>query len=311
MKTVPELLDIYSNDRRIFELSRWGYLEQIRGRCQNETNDSSGILSMTHHDLSAIQHFLIDMDGTLYLGDRSIDGAAGFIRFLEESGRNYLFFTNNCSVDAGYYEEKLGRMGIDAAADRVLTSGEATARYLRSETDYRRVYVVGTPSLENELSGAGFEVTDTNPDVVVVGFDTTLTYAKLEVACGLLLKGIPYVATNPDKVCPTETGYVPDCGSIVALLEEATGRRPRFIGKPNPAMARMGMQKLGAEPETTAMIGDRLYTDMQMAYDTWMASILVLSGETAVEDLEGVARRPDFIFESVRELHTRLAGEAD
>lgn len=266
---------------------------------------------MTHHDLNAIQHFLIDMDGTLYLGGRSIDGAAEFICFLSESGRDYLFFTNNCSVDAGYYAEKLGRMGIDAAADRVLTSGEATARYLNAETDYRRVYVVGTKSLENELGGAGFEVTETNPDVVVVGFDTTLTYAKLETACGLLGAGLPYIATNPDKVCPTETGYIPDCGSIVALLEEATGRRPRFIGKPNPEMARMGMDKLGAEPETTAMIGDRLYTDMQMAYDTGMASILVLSGETAAEDLEGVERRPDIVFESVRELHARLVGDLD
>jgi HAD superfamily hydrolase (TIGR01457 family) len=266
---------------------------------------------MNNDDLRAIQHFLLDMDGTLYLGDRLIDGAADFVHFLERSGRKYLFFTNNCSVDARYYAEKLGRMGIDAAADRVLTSGEATARHLTSETDYRRVYVVGTASLENELGSAGFEVTDTNPDVVVVGFDTTLTYAKLETACRLLSAGIPYFATNPDKVCPTETGYIPDCGSIVALLDEATGRRPIFVGKPNPEMARMGMQKMGAEPETTAMIGDRLYTDMQMAYDTGLASILVLSGETAREDLEGVARRPDLVFESVRELHGRLVGDVD
>ena len=266
---------------------------------------------MTHRDLSGIQHFLIDMDGTLYLGGRSIDGAAEFIRFLEESGRGYLFFTNNCSVDAGYYVEKLGRMGIVTTADRILTSGEATARYLEAQTDYGRVYVVGTPSLEKELGGAGFEVTETKPDVVVVGFDTTLTYAKLETACRLLREGVPYIATNPDRVCPTETGYIPDCGSIVALLEAATGRRPRFIGKPNPEMARMGMDKLGAGPETTAMVGDRLYTDMQMAYDAGMASILVLSGETGREALDGVARRSDFVFESVRELHTHLAGNLD
>lgn len=266
---------------------------------------------MNNHDLRMIQHLLLDMDGTLYLGDRPIDGAADLIHFLDKSRLSYLFVTNNCSVDANHYAEKLGRMGIDTTADHVLTSGEATARYLSSETEFRRLYVVGTAPLENELSEAGFELTDANPDVVVIGFDTTLTYAKLESACQLLSAGIPYVATNPDRVCPTETGYIPDCGSIVALLEEATGRRPFFVGKPNPEMARMGMQKIGAEPEATAMIGDRLYTDMQMAYDTGLASILVLSGETAREDLEGVERRPDHVFESVRELRARLSGDLD
>ncbi|HEO70724.1 MAG TPA: HAD-IIA family hydrolase [Candidatus Hydrogenedentes bacterium] len=257
--------------------------------------------------LASLRYFLLDMDGTVYLGPHPIEGAPEFIRFLGESGRRYLFFTNNPTADAEQYSVKLERMGIHADPTEVLTSGEATARYLVSETAYRRVYVLGTPSFEAELQRAGLEMEDEEPEVVVLSFDKTLTYAKLERACLLLRKGIPYVATNPDKLCPTEYGYIPDCGSMAALLEAATDRLPRFIGKPNREMVRMGLQKLGAEPERTAMVGDRLYTDMQMAYNAGITSILVLSGETTRDRLEALERRPDFVFSSVRELHSALA----
>jgi len=255
----------------------------------------------------ALQCFLLDMDGTLYLGPDPIDGAAAFVRFLQESGRRHLFFTNNPTRDAAQYSRKLAGMGIAAAPGDVLTSGEATARYLTTETAYRNVYVVGAPSFEAELRQAGLAVADEDPDAVVLAFDKTLTYAKLEKAALFLREGLPYIATNPDKVCPTEYGCIPDCGATAALLEAATGRTPKYIGKPNPEMVRMALDKLGAAPEATAMVGDRLYTDMEMAYRSGITSILVLSGETKREDLEQADRRPDFVFESVRELHGSLA----
>ncbi|NUM55167.1 MAG: HAD-IIA family hydrolase [Candidatus Hydrogenedentes bacterium] len=256
--------------------------------------------------MKRLRYFLLDLDGTIYLGKNPLPGAAEFIRFLVESGRPHLFFTNNSSRSAREYAEKLTTMGIPSTPDDVLSSGEATARYLLSETPHRRLFVVGTPSFELELRQAGFELADSNPDAVVLGFDNTLTYAKLERACLLLRQGLPFYATNPDKVCPTEYGYIPDCGSIAALLHEAAQRTPEFIGKPNPAMVRMGMAKIGATPGATAMVGDRLYTDMQMAYNAGTTSILVLSGETARKDLDGAGRTPDFVFESVQELHAAL-----
>ena len=254
-----------------------------------------------------LRYLLLDMDGTVYLGPNPIEGSPEFIRFLRESGRKFLFFTNNPTRDAAQYSQKLAKMGIAAEPADILTSGEATARYLLSETGFRRVFVVGTPSFETELTRAGLTLTDEGPDAVVLAFDTALTYAKLEKACLLLRDGAPYVATNPDKVCPTEYGYIPDCGATAELLRAATnGRWPKFIGKPNAEMVRMGMQKLGAAPEATAMVGDRLYTDMQMAYNAGITSILVLSGETARDDLAKADRQPDFVFASVAALHEAM-----
>ncbi|HOF39736.1 MAG TPA: HAD-IIA family hydrolase [Candidatus Hydrogenedentes bacterium] len=259
--------------------------------------------------LAALRHFLLDLDGTLYLGSNPIDGAAAFVRYLVESGRKRLFFTNNCSVDAAYYEEKLARMGIPAARDDILTSGEATVRYLATGTPYRRVFVLGTPSFEAELRAGGLTLVDDDAEAVVLAFDRTLTYAKLETACGLLRDGVPYFATNPDKVCPTATGYIPDCGSMAALLFESTGRWPKYIGKPNPEMVAMGLQKLGGQAQDkaiTAMVGDRLYTDIQMARQSGIAAILVLSGETRESDLANAEQTPDYVFASVKALHAAL-----
>jgi HAD superfamily hydrolase (TIGR01457 family) len=260
-------------------------------------------------ELAQIRFFLLDMDGTVYLGPNVIDGAREFIQYLRDTGRGFLFFTNNPSSDAAQYSRKLERMGIETAPGNILTAGEATARYLTAETPYRRVYVVGTPSFEAELRQAGLELDEKDPEAVVLAFDKTLTYAKLEKACLLLRAGLPYIATNPDRVCPTEYGYIPDCGAMAALLEAATGRLPKYIGKPNPEMVRMGLAKLGAAPQATAMVGDRLYTDMEMAYRAGITSILVLSGESTTEDVERAARKPDHVFTSVKALHQALAAQ--
>jgi HAD superfamily hydrolase (TIGR01450 family) len=197
-------------------------------------------------------------------------------------------------------------MGVPAGAEDILTSGEATVRYLLTQTPHRRVYVLGTNSLEREFIAGGFELDNQSPEAVVLAYDRTLTYAKLETAALLLQQGLPYFATNPDLVCPTERGPIPDCGSMAALLEKATGRVPTYIGKPHRHMVDMALDKLRANRETTAMVGDRLYTDMQMAYDSGVASILVLSGETKKADVEAAERQPDYVMGSLAELHAAL-----
>lgn len=259
--------------------------------------------------LRDIHHFLLDMDGTVYLGPNAIDGATDFIATLRAQGKHFLFFTNNPTKDAAAYAKKLRGMGIEVAPGDVLTSGEATARYLAVETPYRRVFAVGTPSFEEELRRAGLTLTGDAPEAVVLAFDTTLTYAKLERACLLLRAGLPYFATNPDRLCPTEYGYIPDCGATAALLEAATERTPQYIGKPNAAMIRMGLEKLGARVEDTAMVGDRLYTDMEMAFRAGAVPVLVLSGETTREQLAAAPRKPDYVFESVGEIARVLRGK--
>jgi HAD superfamily hydrolase (TIGR01457 family) len=248
--------------------------------------------------------FLMDMDGTVYLGRRLLPGAKSFFRLLNRRGIPYLFFTNNSSADRKLYRDKLAGMGLEVAADQIITSGEATVLYLTTRTPHRRIYVLGTPSLEREFRDAGLTLAHEKVDAVVLGFDKTLTYAKLERACHLLRGGAAFIATHPDKVCPTERGPIPDTGSMIALIRTATGRRPTVVGKPHPRMVAMALHKLGPgfRGRDVAIVGDRLYTDMRMGRRAGLTSILVLSGETKREDLKRARDKPDFVFESIREV---------
>ncbi|NLO33931.1 MAG: HAD-IIA family hydrolase [Candidatus Hydrogenedentes bacterium] len=256
--------------------------------------------------INRINAFLLDMDGTVYLGPNLIDGAVEFISYLQQSEIPFLFLTNNPSADSDYYQNKQKRMGINVEVSSILTAGAATARYLQKETLYRRLCVLGTPSFEQELLRVGMDLEHEDPEAVVIAFDKTLTYEKLERACLLVSAGLPYIATNPDRVCPTEYGYIPDCGAIAALIESATGRLPKFIGKPEPAFAQLALQVLGREAGETAMVGDRLYTDIAMAHEADMPGILVLSGESTKEDVEKATRKPDLVYYSVKELQKAL-----
>ncbi len=259
------------------------------------------------NSLNKVKCFLLDMDGTIYLGNRILPGAKDFIDYLRCSGRKFLFFTNNPTKNAEQYVEKLRKLGIDnISKDHILTSGMATVEFLKRETDYKKLFVVAPPSFEEELKTAGFVLTDESPDAVVVSFDITLTYEKLRKATYFIRKGLPYIGTNPDLVCPTEEGPIPDCGAIASLLYCATGRYPKYIGKPNPEMIKMALKILGENEEVTAMVGDRLYTDMEMAYRSGVTSILVLSGETNKEDLLKTERKPDYVFNSVADLLQEL-----
>ncbi|MCX8064903.1 MAG: HAD-IIA family hydrolase [Candidatus Hydrogenedentes bacterium] len=256
--------------------------------------------------IDRIRCFLIDMDGTIYLGNKVYPGAKEFVDYLIATNRKFLFFTNNPTKDSDQYSKKLNGFGIKAGSDKILTSGMATLEYLRRQTNFKRLFVVAPPSFERELAKAGFILTDDKPEAVVVSFDITLTYEKLRKATYFIRKGLPYIGTNPDLVCPTEEGPIPDCGAIASLLYCATGRYPKYIGKPNPEMIQMALEVLGEDKAVTAMVGDRLYTDMEMAYRSGVTSILVLSGETKLEDLQKVERKPDFVFESVKELLDEL-----
>lgn len=257
--------------------------------------------------------FLLDMDGTIYLDEALFDGTADFLDYVRRSGGRYLFLTNNSSRSVTAYVEKLRRLGIAATAEDFLTSVDAliadlTARGWRNKL----VYAFGTTSFQQQLAQAGFRLTERpEPEVeaLVCGFDTELTFQKLEDACILLNRGVEFVAANPDWVCPTWYGYVPDCGSVCEMLFRATGRRPRFIGKPEPAMAQLAMQRCGIAPAQTLMVGDRLYTDIACGVHAGIDTALVLSGESTMADIPASPEKPAYIFDNIRDLLNHLIGE--
>ncbi|MGI6261438.1 MAG: HAD-IIA family hydrolase [Acutalibacteraceae bacterium] len=254
------------------------------------------------HPICSKKLFLLDMDGTLYLGNHLFPQTLPFLSAVRSHGGRCIYVTNNSSKSVDAYVQKLAQLGIAAKEDDFLTSSQATARYLRKMHPETLFYVLGTHSLKQELAQSGVAVTDQLSDSVgglVMGYDTELTFQKLEDACRLLLRDIPYIATNPDWVCPTEFGYVPDCGSVSTMLKNATGKWPKFIGKPEPEMIRLAMEKTGFAPEETIVIGDRIYTDIASGLNAGVSTALVLSGETTREVLEASERKPEFVFDSV------------
>lgn len=258
------------------------------------------------NNLHRIRCFLLDMDGTFYLGNSILPGALNFMRYLADSGRKHLFFTNNSSCAAPYYAAKLKRLGWEAEPEDILTSGEATVLYLLQQKAGAKVYLLGTSELQDEFAAAGLCLTDQNPDFVVLGFDKTLTYDKLENACRLIRMGIPFIATHPDINCPTEDGFIPDCGAMIELIKASTGVSPYIIGKPYPEIIRSAFAKVSCPPEQIAVVGDRLYTDIQAGKNAGIASILVLSGETKRSGLVAAAVTPDYVFENIGELAEAL-----
>ena len=242
------------------------------------------------------------MDGTLYLDDRLFDGVKEFLARIREKGGRYLFLTNNSSRGVESYMEKLGGMGIRTERRDYLTSVDAAIDCLRRRYPGKRCYVQGTRSFYGQLAAAGIPVTcdrEDGVDILLSGFDRELTFQKLEDACILLERGAVWLATNPDWVCPTWYGSVPDCGSVCEMLFRATGRRPYVIGKPRPDMARLAMARGGFSAEETVLLGDRLYTDIACGVNAGIDTVLVLSGETKEADLAGSAVQPTFVLGSV------------
>lgn len=263
---------------------------------------------MNNNDpLTAVRCFLLDMDGTFYLGERLLEGALKFIAVLNRQGIDYLFLTNNSSKDSRQYAQKITLLGSPVSHHKILTSGEATAMHLQHQKPRARAYVVGTPALRNEFTRRGFVLADEAPDFAVLGFDTTLTYAKLWKLCDLVRAGVPYIATHPDYNCPTETGYMPDVGAMIAFVKASTGREPDLIvGKPNRLLVEKAAERTGFPVEAMCMIGDRLYTDIALGQAAGIPTILVLSGETQADEVAGSPYQPSYIFQNLEAVADHL-----
>ena len=251
--------------------------------------------------------FLLDMDGTIYLGDDLFEGTKDFLARIRERGGKYLFVTNNSSRSVSAYVNRLLGMGIeDTTADDFLTSVDALIWYLRGKYDDALIYAFGTKTFREQLSDAGFRITDKLEEgisLLVCGFDTELTFQKLEDACILLgNKDVDFIATNPDWVCPTSYGSVPDCGSVCEMLFRATGRRPKFIGKPEPEMALLAMEKYGCAKGETVLVGDRVYTDIACGVNAGVDTAFVLSGEGVPEDTVKFGVEPTGTYGSIRDI---------
>jgi HAD superfamily hydrolase (TIGR01450 family) len=252
--------------------------------------------------LDGTKAVFLDLDGTIYLGSDIIEGALSFLERLEEKGLMRFFLSNNSSKSVGQYLEKLQGLGIPAAADEVLLSTHDLISWLK-ENGIEQTYLVGTEGMREMLESAGVNTESENPQYVVLGYDTEITYEKLSTASIHLHRGIPMVSSHPDVVCPSPDGGLPDTGAYMDLFEATTGVRPEHIcGKPNQGMILHKVEELGLRPDQCAMIGDRLYTDMEMAERAGVNGVLVLSGEASIEDLEGAPQIPSLVVGSVDEL---------
>ena len=248
--------------------------------------------------LSRIKCFMLDMDGTFYLGANLLDGSLDFLEMLRETGRTNLFLTNNSSKSASVYAEKLRRLGVPEQYRDVISSGHAAAHYCMRHFPGQKGFLMGNPMLAEELTGMGLLLTENaDADYVLAAFDTTLTYDRLCLVCDLIRTGKPYIATHPDFNCPTETGFVPDLGAMMALIEASTGRRPDVVlGKPNRGIVDEALARTGFGLQEMAMVGDRLYTDVATGVNHGMPGILVLSGEATMADVAASTVKPDLVF---------------
>ncbi len=252
--------------------------------------------------LSRIKMFVLDMDGTIYLGEHLFPFMPRFLETVEKTGREFCFFTNNSSKNREAYLDKLSRMGIHIPAEKMLIASAVIIEWLKENRPGESCFVVGTPLLCADFEAAGIPQNDQDPDFVVLGFDTTLTYEKLTKACHFIRRGRPYYGVNPDLNCPVEEGFIPDCGSMAALIRTSTGVPCEFFGKPSPHTLEYMLRETGCKPEELAVVGDRLYTDIAVAAGSEVTSILVLSGETTKEMLKESDVKPDLVLRDLDEL---------
>lgn len=275
---------------------------------------------MCKNKLSRIKHVALDMDGTIYMGGTLFPFTLDFLAGLREMGIGYSFLTNNPTKSVQDYLDKLAKLGIEATEENMYTTSLAAIDYIKAHyPNARRLFMLGTPSMISQFEKAGFESAaddpDDVPDAVVVAFDTTLVYSRLCRASWWVAQGLPYIATNPDKVCPTDQRIIlPDCGSLCRCIEWATGRRPDItLGKPDPNMLKGILDRHGLQPDEIAMVGDRIYTDTAMAHNAGAVGVLVLSGETTLETANKVAEDarnnpapeffpPDYVLRDIEEL---------
>lgn len=252
--------------------------------------------------LDGIEAVFLDLDGTLYLGDELIEGVPDFLTRLETAGIRRFFLSNNSSRSVKQYVEKLHGLSIHAKSEDVMLSTHDLLAWLDTK-GVTQSYLVGTEGMRDMLEEAGVSTDSTEPQYIVLGYDTEITYEKLSTASVHLHRGVPMVASHPDTVCPSPDGGLPDTGAYMELFEATTGVRPEHVcGKPNAGMILHKVEELGLRPQQCAMVGDRLYTDMEMAERAGVHSILVLSGEATKEDLEDAPQNPSLVVGSVDEL---------
>lgn len=253
--------------------------------------------------MKQIKLFLLDMDGTIYLENELIDGASDFLNHLQKNNIKYIFLTNNSSKSQEDYLNKLKALNIIVKKENIFTSGMAMGMYLNNKYKDKRVYLVGTKALENELMNYQINLVNENPEIVVIGFDTELTYEKLIKACQFIDEGAIFLATNPDYVCPIQNKrYIPDCGSICDMITNATNKKPFYIGKPSSMMIDILKDKYKLDNNNICMVGDRIYTDIYAGLNAGVKTCLVLSGESTLDTLKKSQRKPDFVLNSVKDI---------
>jgi len=260
---------------------------------------SKDIPSVFDRNLQSKKLVFLDMDGTIYLGNNLIPGTKKFLAYLNNKDVNYYFLTNNSSCSKKDYVKKLSNLGLAAREDQIILSTDGVIEFLL-EKNIKEVYVVGTRSMKEEFIKSGIDVKSKSPAYVILGFDTELTYEKLKTAAFFLLNGVDLIATHPDLVCPTPEGPIPDAGSMLALFEKSTKKKPvKIFGKPNADMVNHIIKKHRVSPEEVVFIGDRIYTDMELAHRINCDFILVLSGETKKEDIEDLSEEPSLIVDDI------------
>ncbi len=245
---------------------------------------------------------MLDMDGTVYLGGKAIDGAAEFIERLNKAGIPYAFITNNSSHTRDFYFKRLEGMGFPVSRDSVITSAVATAGFIKTRRPEARVFLMASPDVKEEFISNGVNVTDDDPNIVLLTYDRTITYDRLNKAYHLIVEGAELIATHPDDLCPTEDGYDVDIGPFIRLFESLTGKEAVVVGKPNCLLPEMAADLMGVDIEGTVMIGDRLYTDIKMADNAGIRSVLVLSGETTEGDIKDSDTQPTYVVRSVADI---------
>ncbi len=256
--------------------------------------------------LQETELFVLDMDGTFYLDNEIIDGSLDFLEEVKRLGKRFVFFTNNSSKSPKTYIDKLAKMNCFIDRDQIMTSGDVMIHYLKETHPGKTVYLVGTPDLEANFRENGILLTEEQPDVVVIGFDLTLTYEKLMRACLYIRNGAEFLATHLDINCPTHDGFIPDCGSMCAAIALSTGKTPKYVGKPFKETVDYVLAKTGAELDKVAFVGDRLYTDVKTGVANGAHGILVLSGEVKFEDVAVSDVTPNAIFNSLKDMGEML-----
>ncbi|MBU3111202.1 HAD-IIA family hydrolase [Clostridium lacusfryxellense] len=249
--------------------------------------------------LKGVKCFILDLDGTVYLGDKILDGSIKFLEELEKNNIAFKFFTNNSSKNAEVYINRIKKMGYNLSDDKMLISNFVIINYLKENMPNKKVFVLGTEYLKADFRAANINVVTEDADVVVVGFDTSLVYENVSKACEYIRNGATFLGVNPDFNCPTEDGFIPDCGSICSMITASTGVVPEYFGKPSHHTLKYVIENTGFKEEEIAFVGDRLYTDIAISNGNDSVSILVLSGEAKMEDLVDSEIQPTLIFNSL------------